>query len=355
MSTFQQDPAIASPPAPQTGCFDALDIDRFIDFDQAYNPSPLSPTSSRNKTLMTPEISASSSNNTLLPSQSGNQQNFPLPSHQYDLHKQQTGLPVGALALTSAANQPAAYSYGQQAFEAGPTDGYFGMNTADFDFNAVAGHNPSFNTNSDMDLDFDSPTQDLFMSSTTSQESATNFVDPNAIGGKEETPASTPVQSNVGRLWPGMHQQQAAMMKAQAQGQVQKPQQQARPMARPQIGSITHPRQAGHRSNGSVSKPPTDPIVEDKISQLLSQMRQSSVSSSNDGVSTPNANSQSALARQRKDEEDMDDDERLLASEEGKKLSSKERRQLRNKVSARAFRSRRKGKTTIRTGYEAGR
>ena len=48
-------------------------------------------------------------------------------------------------------------------------------------------------------------------------------------------------------------------------------------------------------------------------------------------------------ARPKKDEEDMDEDERLLASEEGKKLSSKERRQLRNKVSARAFRSRRKG------------
>jgi len=44
----------------------------------------------------------------------------------------------------------------------------------------------------------------------------------------------------------------------------------------------------------------------------------------------------------KKEEEDMDEDERLLASEEGKKLSSKERRQLRNKVSARAFRSRRK-------------
>jgi len=38
----------------------------------------------------------------------------------------------------------------------------------------------------------------------------------------------------------------------------------------------------------------------------------------------------------------MDEDELLLASEEGKKLTSKERRQLRNKVSARAFRSRRK-------------
>ncbi|KAK9458949.1 uncharacterized protein V1516DRAFT_606389, partial [Lipomyces oligophaga] len=40
--------------------------------------------------------------------------------------------------------------------------------------------------------------------------------------------------------------------------------------------------------------------------------------------------------------EPEDEDERLLASEEGKKLSSKERRQLRNKVSARHFRLRRK-------------
>lgn len=50
------------------------------------------------------------------------------------------------------------------------------------------------------------------------------------------------------------------------------------------------------------------------------------------------------IPRPKKDEDEMDEDERLLASEEGKKLSSKERRQLRNKVSARAFRSRRKGK-----------
>lgn len=49
------------------------------------------------------------------------------------------------------------------------------------------------------------------------------------------------------------------------------------------------------------------------------------------------------MAKVRKDEADMDEDERLLASDKGKKLSSKERRQLRNKVSACAFRSRRKG------------
>lgn len=49
------------------------------------------------------------------------------------------------------------------------------------------------------------------------------------------------------------------------------------------------------------------------------------------------------LDKQKKEQAEMDEDEKLLASEEGKKLSSKERRQLRNKVSARAFRSRRKG------------
>jgi len=42
-----------------------------------------------------------------------------------------------------------------------------------------------------------------------------------------------------------------------------------------------------------------------------------------------------------------DEDEKILASEEGKKLGPKERRQLRNKVSARNFRVRRKGMSTL--------
>lgn len=70
-------------------------------------------------------------------------------------------------------------------------------------------------------------------------------------------------------------------------------------------------------------------------------MRQNSVASTEDDASTPTGD-MPHIARMKKEEEDMDEDERLLASEEGKKLSSKERRQLRNKVSARAFRSRRK-------------
>lgn len=46
--------------------------------------------------------------------------------------------------------------------------------------------------------------------------------------------------------------------------------------------------------------------------------------------------------RRNKDPKEMDKDERLLASEEAKKLTSQQRRQLRNRVSARHFRLRRK-------------
>jgi hypothetical protein len=73
-------------------------------------------------------------------------------------------------------------------------------------------------------------------------------------------------------------------------------------------------------------------------------MRHNSVVSNDDSADTPTGSQPSLAARLKKEEDEMDEDERLLASEEGKKLSSKERRQLRNKVSARAFRSRRKGK-----------
>merc|ERR1712144_199352 len=128
-----------------------------------------------------------------------------------------------------------------------------------------------------------------------------------------------------------MHQQQAALAKAQAQ---QKQQQQIIQQQRQNamVGQQKQPQ----RARGSTV---TDPIVEEKISQLLNSMRHSSVGSDE---TSNNGNNMSHVQRARKDEEDMDEDERLLASEEGKKLSSKERRQLRNKVSARAFRSRRK-------------
>jgi bZIP-type transcription factor MBZ1 len=81
--------------------------------------------------------------------------------------------------------------------------------------------------------------------------------------------------------------------------------------------------------------------LEEKTSQLLNSMEQSNVTTTSFADYT---SKQTHSRLQRKEIEEMDEDEKLLASEEGKKLSSKERRQLRNKVSARAFRSRRKGK-----------
>ena len=84
--------------------------------------------------------------------------------------------------------------------------------------------------------------------------------------------------------------------------------------------------------------------VDETIHRVLAQIRHDSVQSGNNSedADSPNSNAPH-FARSKKDEEEMDEDEKLLASEEGKKLSSKERRQLRNKVSARAFRHRRKG------------
>merc|ERR1712029_1293644 len=145
------------------------------------------------------------------------------------------------------------------------------------------------------------------------QNEGDNFVNPNTIGGHEEP------TSNVGRLWPGMHSQHA------------------------QHRQLANPSQAPQHQSQNMSKRPSnvsEPHVEESISRLLNQMRQQSTASMDDDGSPGGLLPQ--IARMKKDEEEMDEDERLLASDEGKKLSSKERRQLRNKVSARAFRSRRK-------------
>jgi ribonuclease Z len=144
-------------------------------------------------------------------------------------------------------------------------------------------------------------------------------------------------------MYPGMHTQQAALAKQRQQQEIQRQQQQQQMNQTPSLpqqapASAGHRRDSSQRTNGSTKA--TDPMVEERISRLLNQMRHGSMGSNDNDTLN---NSQSHFPRSKKPEEDMDEDERLLASEEGKKLSSKERRQLRNKVSARAFRSRRKG------------
>ncbi|KAL9002704.1 MAG: hypothetical protein Q9188_004385 [Gyalolechia gomerana] len=302
---------------------DTLDIDQYINYDPSPIPSnpSYSPGSSQSTSVSTPLPLNDYSNDLLLAPST--QQTFAGPSHQYELHKQQTGLPVGALANTLAVNQSdhLVYGHAQRMFDVSPADGYFGANTTDdiFDFNAA----PSQNLATDMDIDFASPLYDT----------TADYINPIAIGGQESSTTRIPPKQ---RAWPGMHQQQAALAKEQARAQQERQQ----PAVKQQTGSSS--RQPSQRASSNAA-PAKDPIVEERISRLLNQMRHSSVTSSTDDAPTPTANGGLPnLARSKKDEEDMDEDERLLASEEGKKLTSKERRQLRNKVSARAFRSRRK-------------
>jgi hypothetical protein len=233
------------------------------------------------------------------------------PSHQYELYKQQTGIVPGALASTLAV------SNSQTSYNPVTLD-YLGLSPSDdlFDFNT----SPSQGT-LDMDMDFDSPTDNLYF----------DTVSPNALTGQTSpsltSPATIPSQtSSIGRLYPGMHSQ-AALAKAQAQ---QRQQQHIIQQQRQNAVAAQKPR--------AKSTQATDPIVEQKITQLLNSMR-AKPAQQGDSQQAPLLNH----PRIKKDEDEMDEDERLLASEEGKKLSSKERRQLRNKVSARAFRSRRKG------------
>jgi hypothetical protein len=252
------------------------------------------------------------------------------PSHNYDLYRQQTGIPQGAVANTLAVNSYNAHinQYGYGGADAS------GLAAAeDFvDFGSAPSRNGSFN---DADMDFDSPkAEPAFFY----PESSAEFIDPSSISASMQAANAVPTQSgNVGRLWPGMHQQQAAVAKAQAQ---QKQQQQIIQQQRQATGG-----RPGQPQRVRAPHPPTNPLVEEKISQLLNSMRQSSVTTEGDDSQT-SSNGLTHAQRMKKDEDEMDEDERLLASEEGKKLSSKERRQLRNKVSARAFRSRRKGKSS---------
>ena len=302
------------------------EMDQYLDLDQnAASSSSTSP-----DTKLKSSAAQSSTGSSFGNSQS--QQTFAGPSFQYDSYKQQTGLPVGGLANTFALNQATGMQYtgyGNGFIMPMETLNVPSTNLDEFDFAAY----PSM----DLDLEADSPIDNMIYSSSSSSKGS--FVNPNILIGSENTSSSS--SAPVQRMYPGMHSELAAQAKAQ--------------QAQKQNMNGQQPRQMpqGQRSlpQSSKTQPAKDPHVEESISRLLNQMRQSSVVSADDESSTPTANLQH-LARLKKDEDQMDEDEKLLASEEGKKLSSKERRQLRNKVSARAFRSRRKGNDiSALTGY----
>lgn len=293
-----------------TGVIDPLDLLDFSEYDaMAYQSSSSSPsTTNKSQFVRTPAAVST-------PSTMPTTQALTGPSHQYDQYKQQTPFVPGALASTLAINS-------NNTQITGYTLDYMNSNNEEmFDFNTA----PSQNMNAaDMDLDFESGPEFFFPEQT---------VNPNAIGGSESqtlrSPSVPSQTSSLGRMYPGMHQK-AALAKAQAQ---QRQQQHL-------IQQQQHRQNQHAKQNRSKAQLPPDPLVEQKITQLLNSMRSKAGASASDLGDSPLLQ----LPRPKKEEDDMDEDERLLASEEGKKLSSKERRQLRNKVSARAFRSRRKGK-----------
>lgn len=286
------------------------DLDAFLNYDQ-HDQTPMSPS----EVKPIPSLLHQSSDF------NSNPQTFSAPSYQYDSHRQQTGLPMGAYANTLAVNQANGLRY------RGGTNGFVMptetlnvplSNLDDFDFN---------HSQFDMDMENDSPADVPSM----------------FYGGSQS--GISPATQIPPRIYPGMHTQQANQAKMQ---QAQKQQELMRQQNKMPAGQQSLP------STSNIKSPVTkDPHVEESISRLLNRMRQSSTASAaDDDEGDSPLGGMSNLPRLKKDEEEMDEDERLLNSEEGKKLSSKERRQLRNKVSARAFRSRRKGKCISTMFYE---
>lgn len=323
MSATSQSTSTSPSSTQPSAVVDPLDLLDFTDYDglpdgNAYNSPSLTPETSVKQQFTSRQspISATASTMSANQTMSG-------PSHQYDQYKQQTPFVPGALATTLAVNQSSAHvGYDLEYMSTQ-------MNTTEdiFDFNSAPSQNSLSSPEMDMDFEPSSDASFFFNEST---------VNPNAIAGHDAQSMASPaaVTSNVGRMYPGMHSQAAAMAKARQQQQRQ--QQIIQQQQRQQQNAKQQQQQQQQRPK---SAQPADPLVEQKITQLLNSMRAQSSGADGQGNS-PHLN----VPKLKKDEEDMDEDERLLNSEEGKKLSSKERRQLRNKVSARAFRSRRKGK-----------
>lgn len=316
------------------------DLDSFINFDQlAYtsaDPARPKVALASQPSVTGTDFSTSDARSASFASSGQSPMAFQAPSHHYEEHRQQTGLPPGALAMTYNQQQQHQQQQVNHMGFGNANPGY-PMNSemfppqmkredAPFDFNTAPARNPS-----EMEIESDGMTNTPYYFPNNANKN--QYIDPNALGGHELAQAGPSTQ--VGRMYPGMHQQQAAMAKAAAQQQKQ------HEMVHQQVPQRRVEESPGAPSNRGSRQP--DPVVEERISQLLHQMRQNAIAN---GEASPSPSSgMPHMAKAKKDEADMDEDERLLASEEGKKLSSKERRQLRNKVSARAFRSRRKGKT----------
>lgn len=305
-----------SAPGSQLGGMDPVeDPDRLFDFfiaPSAYRSPSETSGPSMQTPLATPIIKDES-----LPSDQG----YPAPSHEYGAYKQQTGIVPGALATTLAMNQSNQHMLGFLDYNSGGID--FAETDDFFDFSAPPSQSLMPSPES---LHMMSPEASLFSHPT---------VDPNFIGGQEGGVMPPPLSSHVGRLRPGMHQQ-AAMAKAQQQKVLQ----QQRMNARKQAQQLPQQQAAAALAPNAQLIQANKMMVEQKINKVLGAVQCEEPKM--EGVANHPVLNQPP--KPKKSFEEMDADERLLASEEGKAMNRLEKRQVRNKVSARAFRERRKGK-----------
>ncbi|KAF2124844.1 hypothetical protein P153DRAFT_379422 [Dothidotthia symphoricarpi CBS 119687] len=286
----------------------------FFDFNELASPAP-----AHLKRESSAVSTATSPANTLLDE---DLQTPAKPSYEYERFKQQTGYPSGSIPGLSSG-----YNSGFTMFSSTGLDEISMMNDSSI---MDGGWNSGLSVDTAMHMGMDIQQPAYFYANDASQD---DFVDPSVIT-HDDVPRV--------RVYPGHHQQQAAKAQAQALAQQQRQQQQQQQqMAHHRQQSQQQNRLQPQQVNRKTSSPLSDARTEETIARVVAQIRQNSQNAalaSQDGQQ----NLLPHIIRAKKDEDDMDEDERLLASEEGKKLSSKERRQLRNKVSARAFRSRRK-------------
>jgi hypothetical protein len=277
----------------------------FFDFDNGSQPEPRAKPSSSpaDPTVFTPP-SLHPTPDTKEESQTPSKPTFP-----YDDHKQTTGLPSNSIPGI------------------GPDYSVPFSNTGLDDVNLM----DNYDWQNTFELGPAEPMDTSFFGSNNLSPVEGGFVDPTSI---------TQTQEKM-RVYPGMHSEAAQALQKQMKEQKQQQQQQhlQHQQFQQQRQQPNRPHPTAKRPSGQLS----GDHQEEVIARVLNGFRQDSQTSNLSYKSDPDHGTPlHHVVRTRKEEDEMDEDEKLLASEEGKRLSSKERRQLRNKVSARAFRSRRK-------------
>lgn len=288
----------------QSSCLEPLDaLIGFSNYDRQFIPGTNDPTSLETLSLL--------------------QHNPSDSTHEYDLYRQQMGTLPSANSSIFAMNQLQECAFTSQ--EDGDDD-FLDLQTIP---NCEGAQNSS-----EIDVDFDSSTSEPAYFHPTLTNIA--LTDLNTVSGQQLYLPPTQ-RDDINCLWPGINQPQT-FTEIQPKHESTTQHSRLRSTSQGLLNRYSSPVMRTI-SPIKVVSPPRDPIVEEKITQLLKSIRQTNQELE---ISGEHAISNFSTRSLSKKEEEMDEDEKLLASEEGKKLSSKERRQLRNKVSARAFRSRRK-------------